>query len=45
MREFWRRLKIWEMREVGNFMLRCTPKDKKNMKQVLRSVFEFLVFV
>lgn len=45
MREFWRRLKNWEMRELNNRRLRRTPKYKKNMKQVLRSVFEFLVFV
>lgn len=39
MREFWGKLKNWEMREVGNFMLRCTPKYKKNMKQVLWIIY------
>lgn len=29
MREFWRKLKIWEMLEVNNRRLRRTPKYKK----------------
>lgn len=43
MREFWRKLKIWEMLE--GLEKSDGTKCKKNMKQVLRSVFEFLVFV